>query len=74
MTEMVRVKALREHVRQMHRRQPPAGLSDEQLARWHSREHHRYATSHYHEGVNLGPSCRPEGWRTGEGAVERGSR
>lgn len=64
---------LREHLGRMHGALP-ASLEHgtlTQLARWHAERHHRYANNHYHEGVNLGPGQRPEGWRTGEGAVPR---
>jgi hypothetical protein len=36
----------------------------------HSRWHWRYRCNHYHEGMNLGPGERPEGWRTGKDAVQ----
>jgi phosphoribosylformimino-5-aminoimidazole carboxamide ribonucleotide (ProFAR) isomerase len=52
-----------------------------ELQRWHAREHHRYATSHYHEfdgeGDLVGPNTterRPSGWRTGLGTIERNDR
>lgn len=39
------------------------------LKRWHSRQHHRVWTNHYHAGPNTGPSERPPGWFTGEDVV-----
>lgn len=59
------------HLAQMHGWEVRQGgrwtYADLQL--WHSRQHHRRYTNHYHEGVNLDAGRRPPGWRTGEGAV-----
>lgn len=48
------------------------------LQRWHSEQHHRYWTNHYHEfdnaGALAGPNTtdrRPSGWKTGLGSVPK---
>ena len=64
------MSTLRDHVETMHRRVPPH-LSEQELAQWHATQHHRFVTSHFHEGRNSGPGDRPPGWRTGEDAVLR---
>lgn len=58
------------HLTTMHKRAPKSGTLA-QLVRWHQQEHYRSYTTHWHEGVNLGPDHRPAGWVTGEGAVLR---
>jgi hypothetical protein len=56
------------HLESMHKGAPNRG-SLVSFRTWHARQHHHFATSHFHEGVNLGPGTRPPGWRTGQGAV-----
>jgi hypothetical protein len=60
------------HIREMHRRRPanPESMTLLNLKAWHSGQHFRYSPGHYHEGTNTGPTERPAGWYTGEGAVE----
>lgn len=61
-------QVLRAHVTGEHRG-APARATLVELARWHARQHHRLACSHYHAGVNRGPDQRPPGWYTGEDSV-----
>ncbi len=64
-------QTLAAHLGQFHRRVKVGHKSFEALAREHAHEHHRNGSrTHFHEGVNLGPGHRPEGWRTGTGVVE----
>lgn len=59
------------HIDELHRKKPPRGLTYAALGLWHARQHHQlWITSHRHEGLNLGPLCRPPGWRTGENVVD----
>ena len=63
---------LREHLDRMHGTRGlllPQRSTLVQLQRWHANEHHRYHTSHYHAGVNLGPDQRPDGWYSGADAI-----
>lgn len=62
---------LRSHIVNDHHRQPAQSWTMAQMAAWHAEQHHRYRTSHYHAGPNLGAGDRPPGWRTGEDAVPR---
>lgn len=57
------------HLREMHKASPGSARTFAQLGQWHARQHHQFATNHFHEGANLGAGNRPVGWRTGEGAV-----
>jgi hypothetical protein len=66
-------RILRGHIVSWHQRQPARSATMVELSHWHSTQHYRYGTDHYHEGANTGPGGRPEGWRTGEGAVRRQS-
>jgi hypothetical protein len=61
---------LREHLRKRHSRVhiPRSNVAVERL---HALEHHRYVCNHDHAGPNLGPSQRPEGWRTGGDVIEK---
>lgn len=53
---------------------PSKSWSHEKLQSWHARQHHRFATNHYHEGDQGDPDNRPAGWYTGEGAVAKLSK
>ena len=64
-------RVLLSHIHNMHRRRPAQGWTMAQMAKWHADQHYRYSPNHYHEGLNLGPDQRPEGWYTGEGAVTK---
>lgn len=67
---MTQKQTLLAHLRELH---PslyfPKSATFDQLWKIHRNAHHRYSTNHYHEGLNLGPEDRPEGWQTGEGVV-----
>jgi hypothetical protein len=62
------------HIHRFHGRQPAKSWTMKQMSDWHAEQHHRYRTSHWHEGVNLGPGDRPAGWRTGEDVIMRSGR
>jgi hypothetical protein len=63
---------LRSHILADHGgKELPRSWTLNQMASWHAGIHHRYRTSHYHEGSNTGPDDRPPGWRTGEDVRSR---
>lgn len=59
------------HTGPARRRRISARWTQAELAEWHARQHHRYATNHYHVGPNTGPNDRPLGWYTGADAVPK---
>lgn len=76
--------SIREHVREKHPRLRMR-RSNEDLAREHARDHHRYHGDHTHGPVasetNTGPLVgqntemrRPIGWYTGENVLPRGDK
>lgn len=60
---------IREHVRELHPRVKVTGMTDEAVAREHTRQHHQFGSHSHHHGPNAGPHARPAGWRDGSGVV-----
>lgn len=64
-------RTIRAHIIEMHSKIGVAHRKTTDVVRDHAERHYRGTPNHYHEGSNTGPSDRPAGWYTGEGAVKR---